>query len=387
MSRATRACAIALLIAACGSSPPPRVELPATKPAEIEKAKHYDPTANLPVSSTEVTWKADGHDVPATLTHPTAAGIYPALVLMAGSGPTDRDWNSPLLPNKNGSGKLLAEALAAHGMIVVRFDKAAIGANKAQLASITLDTYVAEIRGGLAFLRTRGDVDQAHMFIAGHSEGGLHAIRAAIAEGGRIDGLILLSSAGRSMRDIMLGQIQNQLSDAAKAGNYNPQLVKPQMDALKGAFDDFIEGRPVDPTAVSAIPAIQQLVTAVINPDTVKLTRDLLAYDPADGVGKLKMPVFIYNGLKDVQVDPVADASRLEEKIRAASGNVTLFLAPDANHVLKHESKSMADLRKDLASVQNGYNAPDGKLDATTMSAIGNWIAQRTTATAAAKPN
>ena len=140
------------VIAGCGGTPAPRVELPATKPPIVITIGRFDPSAAVPVVSDEVSFPVEGHTVPATIVHPTT-GVWPAIVLMAGSGPTDRDWNSPLLPNKNGSGKLLAEALAKHGAVVIRFDKAAVGGNKLAADQVTLDTSVDEARGALTFLR------------------------------------------------------------------------------------------------------------------------------------------------------------------------------------------------------------------------------------------
>jgi len=363
----------AVALAAC-SAPAQRVELPATKPPLVISVGHFDPTASVPVVSEEVSFPVEGHTVPGTLVHPTT-GVWPAIVLMAGSGPTDRDWNSALLTGKNGSGKLLAEALAKRGAVVLRFDKAAVGANKLAIGDVAMDTYVDEGRGALNLLRARPDVDQHHMFVAGHSEGGIHAIRVAIAEGGRIAGLVLLSAPGRTMKDIVIGQLAAQFQTQVAAHAIPADLAKAQMASISQAFDDFTESRPVDPTAVSAIPAVQQLVAAIVNPATAKLSRDLFGFDPGGAVGKLRVPVFVFNGLKDLQVDPELDAARLEKLLHDAGQDVTLFLSPDANHVLKHETRSTAVLRRDIATLAESYNAPGTELDGTTLSALGNWIA------------
>ena len=366
-------CAVALAVA-CGSAPPPRVELPPTKPAIVVVPKPFDPAATVPTRSEDITFKVEGHDVPGTVVHPIE-GKWPAIVLMAGSGPTDRDWNSPLLPNKNGSGKLLADWLASHGAVVVRFDKAAVGGNKLAADKVTLDTYVDELRGALTYARGRIDVDPDHVMLAGHSEGGLHAIRAALAEGGRISGLILLSSMGRTGRDIVVGQNQVLLDEAVKAGKLTAADAKAQLDAVNQAFDAFIEGRPIDPDLVAKVPNLQQLGQLG---GEAKLIRDLWSFDPAEGAAKIKVPVFVFNGLKDIQVDPQLDAGRLEQKIRAGGGDVTVFLAPDANHVLEHESKSLGELRAHLQDTVAGYNTADRKLDDTTLGALGNWLAKHT---------
>ncbi len=75
----------------------------------------------------QVSWKVDGIDVEATLTRPAGAGPFPAIVMVAGSGPTDRNWNTPLIPGTNGSAALLAQILTEQGYITLRYDKRASG--------------------------------------------------------------------------------------------------------------------------------------------------------------------------------------------------------------------------------------------------------------------
>src|SRR5258708_9412680 len=77
--------------------------------------------------SSEVTWQLGSTTVYGTLVRPSGLGPFPAAVLVAGSGPTDRDWNSPLLPGSNGSARLIAEALAQAGFASLRYDKRFVG--------------------------------------------------------------------------------------------------------------------------------------------------------------------------------------------------------------------------------------------------------------------
>jgi dipeptidyl aminopeptidase/acylaminoacyl peptidase len=359
-----------VLLAACGSSPPPRVELPPTKPAEVVVVNKYDPTAVIETRVEEVSFKGGAHEVPGTLIQPLAPGKYIGIVLMAGSGPTDRDWTSKLIPGTNGSGKLLAQLWASHGAVVVRFDKAAVGENRMPHEQVTVDTYVDEIRGALNLLRSRDAIDPDRLFLAGNSEGGMHVIRAAVAEGGAIHGVILLSSMGRTGRDIVISQNQAALDEVVRQQKMTAADAKSELDAVTQALDAFIEDRPLDPALLQREPKLAQFAHL---PDA-KLIRDLWSYDPAEGAAKLHVPVLVINGLKDVQVDPQADAARLEAKIRAAGGDVKMFLAPDANHVLKHETRSLATLRASMGEVLEGYNAPGTQLDSQATSAIDAWL-------------
>jgi pimeloyl-ACP methyl ester carboxylesterase len=326
-----------------------------------------DANASLEITTEEATF-GPGNSVPGTIVRPTGGGPYAGIVLMAGSGPTDRDWNSPLLPAKNGSAKLLAEALAKHGAVVLRFDKAGVGANKADLTKLTFDVYRDEGVAALAALRARKDVAPTALFVAGHSEGGIHATRVALVEGDHIAGVLLLSAGGRSMRDLMLAQLESQLRTAL------PARADAELSALRTAFDDFAAGKPVDPTKVTAIPALQQLVQAVVNPATAALARGLFMFEPLPAVAQLRVPVFVYGGMKDVQVDPELDA----KKLAAADKGATLFIAPEADHVLKHETKSVAELRANMLAVQTGYNAEGRTLDDATVAAIVGWLAEQT---------
>jgi fermentation-respiration switch protein FrsA (DUF1100 family) len=79
-------------------------------------------TTEIPVS-----WRLDDIDIDATLTLPDGDGPFPAVIMVAGSGPTDRNWNSPLIPGANGSAALLAHALTELGYVTLRYDKRASG--------------------------------------------------------------------------------------------------------------------------------------------------------------------------------------------------------------------------------------------------------------------
>ncbi len=354
-----------VLLAACGGAPA-KVATPAM-PAP------YDPKATLEVARDEVEFTAGDEKVPGTIVHPTS-GKWPAIVLFAGSGPTDRDWNSPLLTGTNGSGKLLAEELARHGAVVLRFDKAAIAKNHMPVDKIGPDAFLAEGRAAVAFLRARADVDPARIFTLGNSEGGIHAMATAAAEPA-VHGVILLASAGRSMRTILVGQIAVQLDTAVRAGAFTADFAKGEIAKLDAALGDFVAGKPVDPKQASSIPGVQQLVAAIISPAQATVVRPLIATDPAEIAAKLAVPVLVMNGEKDLQVDPELDAKRLAKVLGA---HATLVLVPDANHVFKHEPKTRAELTADPKAAQDAYNADGTVLEPVAVEAIERWLAADT---------
>jgi uncharacterized protein len=311
--------------------------------------------------------------VPGTLTAPTARGRWPAVVLLAGSGPTDRDWNSPALAARNGSGRLLAAELASRGHVVLRFDKAFAGANTGlALDALTLDTYRDEGLAAVAFVRARPEVRADRVFVAGHSEGGIPATRVALAVRPALAGVIYLSSAVRPMRDIILEQIEGNLRQPG-AGIEGPRIAA-EMATLRAALAAFGAGHAVDPAAATTIPALQRVVAGLVAPATAPLMRELLAYDTAAHAAALAPPVLVLTGGKDVQIDPARDARYLVDALARAHRQVTFHLAPDADHVLKHEPRSLGVLRADRFAVQHRYNADDRALDRDAVEALVTWL-------------
>jgi pimeloyl-ACP methyl ester carboxylesterase len=295
-------------------------------------------------------------------------------VLLAGSGPTDRDWNSPLIPTKNGSGKLLAEELAKHGAVVLRFDKAGTGTNAGPTTAEqwTLDTYRSEGLAAIEFVLARPDVRKDAVFVAGHSEGGLHATRVALAAGKKLAGVIYLSSAARTMGDTVLTQVDNQL--------HNPMtgLTKEQADkesaTMRAAMADYVDGKQVDPATASTLPPLQSMFASFNAQGAQQLVRSLMGFDNAKAVKDLAVPALVINGAKDVQVDPEIDAKYLADSIKASGHDVTLHISPDSDHVLKTDTHPLAWIRDHLQEAQDAYNADGRVLDPDVAQAVETWI-------------
>src|SRR4051812_32614144 len=159
-------------------------------------------------------------NLPATLLMPNAK--TPAcVVFFAGSGPTDRDWRSPLLPGSVGSAKLIAEALHAKGIGSVRFDKVGSGANMKPLEVLSVPHYVDEATAAYELLASKQECQK--VYFLGHSEGSLHALGAAVAKQGdhKFGGFISMSGPSRSLLDTAISQIH---AAHAKAGDDMEQI-------------------------------------------------------------------------------------------------------------------------------------------------------------------
>lgn len=332
---------------------------------------HGGAMANQQVVAEEVTFTAGGRVIPGTLTRP-AQGRGPAVLLLAGSGPTDRNWNSPLIAGTNGSGRLLADALTAQGFVTLRFDKAFSGRNSGPpLTELSLDTYRTEALAALALLRARPEVDPARIYVAGHSEGSLHAIRLAQHEAAALRGVILLAGPGRSLRRVLETQLESNFRVGA---GMPPAEVAAQMEPIRKGLDEFLGGAEVDPKTVSTLPQIQAIFANVMARPVAALGRALLSFEPTVEAARLEQPVLVLQGDKDVQVDPVLDTEPLVAALRNANRRVHVEIVPDADHVFKQEARPVDEIRADLAAVTAGYGAADRNLASGLVSAIVQWV-------------
>lgn len=258
-----------------------------------------------PVLAKEVT--VPGPDGPLAGTLLDAPRRAPAILLLPGSGPTDRNGDNSL-GVKGGVYRQLAEGLNARGIAVLRTDKRGIGGSAKAAADpnhVTIADYVAD---------TRQWVDLLHathrcVWLAGHSEGGLIALAAA----SKLDvcGVVLIAAPGRKLDAILHEQLA-------------ASLPADMMAATDKAIGSLAAGKTIDPATVPAP------VRPLFNTATQAYLIDMMRQDPAAEVAALKVPVLIVQGEADLQVRP-ADA----EALARAQPKAVLKLIPGMNHVFK----------------------------------------------------
>jgi pimeloyl-ACP methyl ester carboxylesterase len=252
----------------------------------------------------------------------------PIVLLISGSGPTDRNGNSPMLKGKNNSLLMLAEGLAANGIASLRYDKRGVGESAGAMvaeADLRLDTYVDDAMSWCEQLRK--DKRFSAVIIAGHSEGSLIGMLAA--KRCSADGFISISGAGRSAADILRTQL---------AGKLSPGLATQSEAIIKNLEAGKMTENPP--------PELDAIYRPSVQPYMISWFR----YDPAKWVAALTVPVLIVQGTTDLQVT-VDDAKRLA----AANPKAKLILIEGMNHVLKEVPD---DRDKQIAS----YSNPDLRL-------------------------
>lgn len=321
-------------------------------------------------TSRDVSWPLDNTTIDATLVKPAGRGPFPAVVMAAGSGPTDRDWNSPLMPGTNGSAPLLADALAKAGFASLRYDKRASGPRamenvQALTGRFSMQSHRDEFDGAIGMLAEQEDVDTDHIFTIANSEGTLHALnyqnsnpRVPLA------GLVLVGPPGRTIAEVARSQIAELIA------------AMPGSNKLMAQFDDaisrFVAGESVTPDP--ALPEIaRNLVMGLTAPINQPFSRELWTANAASLVQKVDVPILVVIGKKDVQVDWRTDGEQIE-KATGTDNKVTFFFPENADHVLKHEPRPRAKLTS--ADVV-GYNSTDRHLDPEALGFILDWLKAR----------
>ena len=328
-----------------------------------------EPSAPIQPVSEETSWTIGETTVYATITHPDREGRYPAVVFVAGSGPTDRNWNSPLLQGTNGSARLLAEELARQGLVTLRYDKRFTGP-KAQenlpflKGKISLEGHVEELAGALDQLLARTDVDREHIYVLANSEGTIHALNYQMEREPKFAGLVLAAPPGHPMVDVIHSQIAAQVAPLPNATEI--------MAGFDRLMDDFLAGRQFSPETM--LPeGLNNLVLSLNQPANLPFGREILTVDPAALLSRVTVPVLVIIGKKDIQVDWQTDGALLEAA-SVSHRDATFIYPQNANHVLKYEPKSRAELT--AASYLN-YNVEDRMLDPETLEAIQTWLASQ----------
>lgn len=257
-----------------------------------------------------------------TLLCPPAVKKMPVVLLIAGSGPTDRNGNNPMMTNN--SLKMLAEGLFEKGIAVVRFDKRGIAESKdagLQEVDLRFESYVKDVEEWVELLKKDGRFSEVH--ILGHSEGSLIGMIAAQKE--ESGKFISLAGVGSPAGEILREQLKAQ-----------PPMV---LQMALPFIEKMERGETVDD--------VPQMLQALFRPSVQPYMISWFKYDPKEEIAKLNKPILIIQGTTDIQVT-VSDA----EKLADANKKARKYIIEGMNHILKEVE---IDRQKNLQT----YSMPD----------------------------
>ncbi len=250
--------------------------------------------------------KTSKGNISGTLLVPELKQKLPVVLIIAGSGPTDRNGNQGDLIHTN-TYQMIADSLLKKGIATLRYDKRGVGESIAAMGSESDLSFEDGINDAVAFIQMlKADARFSKVIVLGHSEGSLVGMLAA--ERAKADGYISVAGAGERADKIMEQQIKAQSPSLASKATI--------------LFDSLNRGYSVDPPAD---------LLMIFRPSVQPYIRSWLKYDPQMEIKKLKMPVLIIQGTTDLQVS-VQNAHWL----KAADPAATLVIVDQMNHVLKH---------------------------------------------------
>ncbi len=238
-----------------------------------------------------------------TLTSPASIQHPDLVILIQGSGPTDRNGNSFMM--KNDGSKIIARELAKNGIASYRFDKRIFKMNKYKIREeeLSFEDFIEDVSAILDHFKSQGSF--GNIIIAGHSEGSLIGM---IAAANKADAFISLAGPGRSIDKIVIDQLAKQ----------SPELS----ENAKDAFQEIQErGKTSN---------YSPLLQSIFRPSVQPFLKSWMKYDPREEIAKLDMPILIINGSFDIQVD-TTEADLLVE----ANPKAELVILDKMNHIFR----------------------------------------------------
>lgn len=258
-------------------------------------------------SESELVLKTSTGDISGTLTVPHNVNKSPIVLIIAGSGPTDRDCNSPLGLQSNAY-KMLSAGFAKNGISSLRFDKRGIGKSKSAMKSeneLRFETYINDVINWISLLKA--DKRFSRVILLGHSEGSL--IGMVAEQKANVSAFISVAGVAKPADKILREQFK---------GKMPPQLLF--------EFNKIIDSLKMGKIVIDVHPELLSLFRMSIQPYMISWIK----YDPAKEISKVKIPVLIIQGTSDLQV-PVENAKLLQSSKPGAK----LKIIDNMNHILK----------------------------------------------------
>jgi pimeloyl-ACP methyl ester carboxylesterase len=313
------------------------------------------PEAPFPYTETSITFSslAKGIKLAGTLTVPKGPGPFPAAIFVSGSGGQDRD--ETMLGHK--PFQVLADQLARLGIATLRYDDRGVGLSNGDQATGTSKDFANDAEGAVRFLKTAANIKRNKIGFIGHSEGALIAPMVA-ARNLDVAFVVMLAGPGVPGKDVILKQSEAIM----KAMKASPAEIKKSRDSqlkIIAAVDAVVRKNPSKPDPIKLVAALKKetdaLIAALPLADRIEAQKNramvdaqvqqfatpwfryFLNYDPRTALRKVKVPVLVMNGDKDLQVIASQNIPEVEKALRTGGNKrVTVRLMPGLNHLFQH---------------------------------------------------
>jgi uncharacterized protein len=311
----------------------PLVLKPVKDKSELERNRPQNPTRPYPYKEEEVSYDNTAQHVTlaATLTLPPGKKPFPAVLLITGSGPHDRD--ESLLGHK--PFLVLSDYLTRKGIAVLRADKRGVGRSTGNVATATTADFATDAEAGVTFLKSRSEVNPRKIGLIGHSEGGVIAPMVA-ARDSDVAFIVMMAGTGVPGDALLAAQVEaiglasgESPEEAAKGAAQEREiltLVETEKDEavlekrLKEEMGDVPEAR----------------ITAQIKQINSPWFRYFLTYDPATALRQVTCPVLAINGEKDTQVPPKQNLPAIRKALeQAGNKHFEVDELPGLNHLFQ----------------------------------------------------
>jgi len=338
----------------------------------LELRRPQNPEKPYPYKVEEVSFAAaDGKaNLAATLTLPQSNASFPAVLLLGGSGPNDRDETTA----GHKTFLVLSDFLTRRGIAVLRYDKRGIAQSTGNYAAATLEDFAQDAESALAYLKSRKEVDAKRLGIIGHSEGGILGSLVA-TRSTDVSWLVLMGTPVTTGERTLLRQSEliartgglpeeqitrslefDRNAYAVVRGEKNPEAMEKRLNVL------------VEQSGLSqAMPpaALQAQIRVMSSP----WFRDFLIYDPEPVLEKLQCPVLALSGDRDLQVDSTENVPLLR-RVYEMSGNkdFTVVEIEGVNHLFQTAQSGSPAL----------YGAIEETMAPSVLTAVGTWIGKHT---------
>lgn len=302
----------------------------------------------FPYMEEEVSYFSGELRLAGTLTVPQGAGPFPAVLLLTGSGPQNRD--EEIFGHK--PFRILSDALARAGVAVLRMDDRGVGGSEGNLLESTTEDLAEDALAGVRFLAGTPQIAHDRIGLLGHSEGALQAAIAA-SRSPQVAFVILLAGSGLPGDEVLLQQtelIARADGVSQPAIDRELALLRQEVDlvratrgerALTARLRQVIRTR-IELSAGNERPSPDDLERA-IDREMHKVTspwfRFIVAYDPRPALRKVRVPALVLNGEKDLQVPPDQNLPEIEKALREAGNHdVTILRLEGLNHLFQHSA-------------------------------------------------